>query len=61
VRCTPSGTPFSDLHAVLHAWQPMQRDWSSTFAQRRRGIGSLIPVAPVHDADRVFARTILDY
>ncbi len=26
VRVTPSGTRFSDLQAVVHAWQPMQRD-----------------------------------
>ena len=25
VRCTERGTSFSDLHAVLQAWQPMQR------------------------------------
>src|SRR5262245_3997717 len=36
VRLTPSGTRFSDLQAVLHAWQPMQRVWSRTFAQRTR-------------------------
>ena len=23
-----------DLHAVVHAWQPMQRVWSSTFSHR---------------------------
>ncbi len=34
VRFTPSGTAFSDLHAVLQAWQPMQRVWSMTFPQR---------------------------
>src|ERR671923_3059404 len=34
VRVTDSGTSFSDLHAVVHAWQPMQRVWSTTFAQR---------------------------
>src|SRR5690606_37762552 len=33
VRVTASGTSFSDLHAVVHAWQPMQRVWSMTFAQ----------------------------
>jgi len=27
---TLSGTSFSDLQAVVQAWQPMQRDWSST-------------------------------
>src|SRR5437764_4595937 len=35
VRVTPSGTSFSDLHAVVHAWQPMQLVWSSTLTQRR--------------------------
>src|SRR5690606_9663236 len=34
VRVTASGTSFSDLHAVVHAWQPMQRVWSMTLAQR---------------------------
>ena len=34
VRVTPSGTRFSDLHAVVHAWQPMHRHWSSTFTKR---------------------------
>jgi hypothetical protein len=29
---TPSGTSFSDLQAVVQAWQPMQRCWSMTFA-----------------------------
>ena len=28
---TPSGTSFSDLQAVVQAWQPMQRVWSMTF------------------------------
>ena len=28
---TPSGTSFSDLHAVVQAWQPMQRVSSITF------------------------------
>src|SRR5688500_19048091 len=32
VRFTESGTWFSDLQAVLQAWQPMQRVWSTTFA-----------------------------
>src|SRR5438128_11410776 len=31
VRFTPRGTAFSDLQAVLQAWQPMQRVWSMTF------------------------------
>jgi hypothetical protein len=31
VRVTPSGTSFSDLHAVVQAWQPMQRVPSMTF------------------------------
>ncbi len=30
VRCTPSGTWFSDLQAVEHAWHPMQRRVSIT-------------------------------
>src|SRR5260221_8224419 len=34
VRWTPRGTSFSDLHAVLQAWQPMHRVWSMTFAIR---------------------------
>jgi hypothetical protein len=34
VRLTPTGTAFSDLQAVLQAWQPMQRVWSMTFPQR---------------------------
>ena len=34
MRVTPSGTRFSDLQAVVQAWQPMQRVWSMTFAQR---------------------------
>src|ERR687896_2259551 len=34
VRGTPSGTSFSDLHAVVHAWHPMQRVWSRTLTQR---------------------------
>ena len=29
-RVTESGTSFSDLHAVVQAWQPMQRVWSMT-------------------------------
>ena len=32
VRVTDSGTSFSDLQAVVHAWQPMQRVWSTTLA-----------------------------
>jgi hypothetical protein len=28
VRNTPSGTWFSDLHAVVQAWQPMHAVWS---------------------------------
>ncbi len=40
MRVTPSGTSFSDLHAVVHAWQPMHRDWSITFTQR----GGALPV-----------------
>jgi hypothetical protein len=34
VLVTPSGTSFSDLHAVVQAWQPMQRLWSMTLPQR---------------------------
>jgi hypothetical protein len=34
VRVTPSGTSFSDLQAVVHAWQPMHRVWSMTLIQR---------------------------
>jgi hypothetical protein len=34
VRVTPSGTSFSLLQAVVHAWQPMHRLWSSTFTHR---------------------------
>jgi hypothetical protein len=34
VLVTPSGTSFSDLQAVVQAWQPMQRLWSMTFPQR---------------------------
>jgi hypothetical protein len=30
VRLTPSGTSFSLLHAVLHAWQPIHRVLSMT-------------------------------
>ena len=30
VRLTPSGTEFSDLHAVEHAWHPMQLRLSMT-------------------------------
>src|SRR6185503_16154570 len=37
VRVTESGTWFSDLHAVVQAWQPMQRVWSMTLAQRALG------------------------
>jgi hypothetical protein len=32
VRVTESGTKFSDLQAVVQAWQPMQRVWSMTLA-----------------------------
>src|SRR5919112_4196722 len=34
------GTRFSDLHAVVQAWQPMQRVWSSTFPHFARGCAS---------------------
>src|SRR6266700_948118 len=42
------GTSFSDLHAVVQAWQPMHLDWSMTFPHKGRveapgpgvGIGS---------------------
>src|ERR1051326_1914030 len=43
VRVTESGTSFSDRHAVVQAWQPMQRDWSMTLAQRGgRSPGSVL-------------------
>ena len=32
VRLTPKGTSFSDLQAVVQAWQPMQLVWSMTQA-----------------------------
>jgi hypothetical protein len=35
---TDSGTSFSDLHAVVQAWQPIQLSWSMTFAQRAVGL-----------------------
>ena len=38
VRVTPSGTSFSDLQAVVQAWQPMQRVWSMTFTHRARPV-----------------------
>ena len=44
VRVTESGTSFSDLHAVVHAWQPIQRVWSITFAQRGAGAASVVVV-----------------
>src|SRR5262245_13037208 len=34
VRVTEIGTRFSDLHAVVQAWHPVQREWSMTFPQR---------------------------
>jgi cytidine deaminase len=43
VRVTESGTAFSDLHAVVQAWQPIQRLWSMTFAQRAVLEGSTAP------------------
>lgn len=36
---TPSGTSFSDLQAVVQAWQPMQLVWSISFAQRTGAAG----------------------
>src|SRR5690606_41238695 len=30
VRKLPTGTWFSDLHATVHAWQPMHLRWSMT-------------------------------
>src|ERR1700687_372946 len=40
------GKTFSDLHAVVHAWQPIQRVWSMTLAHWtgvfRAGSGSII-------------------
>src|SRR5512135_2248321 len=35
VRVTDSGTSFSDLQAVVQAWQPMHRVWSTTFNNGR--------------------------
>jgi hypothetical protein len=49
---TPSGTSFSDLHAVVQAWQPMQRVWSMTFAQRV-GSGSICVRARVLNSSSV--------
>src|SRR5580693_9955664 len=37
VRLTPTGTSFSLLHAVVHAWHPMHLLWSSTLTQRGDG------------------------
>jgi hypothetical protein len=37
VRVTPTGTSFSLLQAVAHAWHPMHLVWSSTFTQRTGG------------------------
>ena len=51
VRVTPSGTWFSDLHAVVQAWQPMQRVWSSTFTYRAR---PLLLVEEIADVETVF-------
>src|SRR5579875_612263 len=34
VLVTPSGTSFSLLQAVVHAWHPMHRSWSRTFTHR---------------------------
>jgi photosystem II stability/assembly factor-like uncharacterized protein len=34
VRVTERGTSFSERQAVVQAWQPMHRDWSTTLAQR---------------------------
>ena len=34
VRVTPTGTSFSLLHAVVHAWHPMHLLWSSSFTHR---------------------------
>src|SRR5580692_6109062 len=34
VLVTPSGTSFSLLHAVVHAWHPMHLLWSSSFTHR---------------------------
>ena len=33
VRLTPRGTSFSDLQAVVQAWQPMHEVWSMTQAK----------------------------
>jgi hypothetical protein len=37
VRNDPTGTSFSDLQAVVHAWQPMHRVWSMTKPYCMRG------------------------
>jgi hypothetical protein len=34
VLVTPTGTSFSLLHAVVHAWHPMHLLWSSSFTHR---------------------------
>ena len=39
---TERGTLFSDLHAVVQAWQPMHLVWSKTLAQM--GVSSLDPL-----------------
>src|SRR5918992_4732956 len=46
VRVTPRGTRFSDLQAVVQAWQPMQRVWSSTLPHFARGCASLCIESP---------------
>jgi ubiquinone/menaquinone biosynthesis C-methylase UbiE len=40
---TESGTSFSDLQAVVHAWQPMQRLWSKSFAHFGEGAEEVTP------------------
>jgi hypothetical protein len=55
VRVTDSGTSFSDLHAIVQAWHPMQRVWSMTLIHvgveagapsRVAGEGSTPPANP---------------
>src|SRR6266508_1556118 len=40
VRLTPRGTSFSDLQAVVQAWQPMQAVWSMTLAHREAAVAT---------------------
>src|SRR5215212_9307991 len=52
VRVTPSGTRFSDLQAVVQAWQPMQRVWSMTLAHRAAGAAESSCINPSPSAAR---------